>query len=127
VATLVGVALGTFALYHFVLAIFMAFAPHAFFLDVGPFGSRNDHYIRDVASYNAALGFAFAVALRRPSWRLPVLALTTVQFFFHSINHLVDIGRAHPAWNGYFDFFSLAALTVLLAWLSRRAMLEGAT
>ena len=126
VSTVVTVGVGAFALYHLALAVFMALAPHAFFLDVGPFGSRNDHYVRDVASYNAALGFAFAVSLRRLSWRVPVLALTTVQFFLHTINHLVDIDRAHPQWNGYFDFFSLAALTVLLAWLSRKAMLEAA-
>lgn len=119
------VGLGAFAVYHLMLAAFMAIAPHAFYVDVGPFGVANGHYIRDVATYNAALAFAFAVAVRRPSWRVPVLALTTVQFALHSVNHLVDIDRAHPAWNGYFDFFSLAALTVLLAWLWRRAVLEA--
>jgi hypothetical protein len=119
------VGIGAFALYHVALAALMAFAPHAFYTQIGPFGIRNDHYIRDVASYNAALGFAFFMALRRRAWRVPVLALTTVQFALHSINHLVDIGSAHPSWNGYFDFFSLAALTVLLAWLWRQATLEG--
>jgi hypothetical protein len=119
------VGLGAFAVYHLALALFMAVAPHAFYVDVGPFGVANDHYIRDVATYNAALAFAFAVAVRRPSWRVPVLALTTVQFALHSVNHLVDIGKAHPAWAGYFDFFSLAALTILLAWLWRRAVLDN--
>jgi len=118
---------GAFAVYHLMLAAFMAIAPHAFYTDVGPFGAANDHYIRDVATYNAALAFAFAVAVRRPSWRVPVLALTTVQFALHSLNHLVDIDRAHSVWNGYFDFFSLSALTVLLAWLWRRATLEART
>ncbi len=119
------VGLGAFAVYHLALALFMAIAPHAFYVNVGPFGVANSHYVRDVATYNAALGFAFAMAVRRPSWRVPVLALTTVQFALHSVNHLVDIGKAHPAWNGYFDFFSLAALTVLLAWLWRVAVLES--
>ena len=62
---------------------------------------------------------ALLIAVRRPSWRVPVLALTTVQFALHSVNHLLDIGNAHPAWTGYFDFFSLAAATVVLAWLWR--------
>jgi hypothetical protein len=123
--SVVTVGIGAFAFYHLALAALMAFAPHAFYTDVGPFGIRNDHYIRDVATYNAALGAAFLIALRRPSWRVPVLALTTIQFALHSLNHLVDIGQAHPAWNGYFDFFSLAALTALLAWLWRRAALEA--
>jgi hypothetical protein len=123
--SVVTVGVGAFAFYHLALAALMAFAPHAFYTDIGPFGIRNDHYIRDAATYNAALGVAFAVSVRRPSWRVPVLALTTIQFALHSLNHLVDIGRAHPVWNGYFDFFSLSVLTVLLAWLWRRAALEA--
>jgi hypothetical protein len=123
-ATIVTAGVAAFAVYHLLVGAFMAIAPHAFYTDVGPFGVANPHYIRDVASYNGALAFAFAMAVRRPAWRVPVLALTTVQFVLHSINHLVDINRAHPAWNGYFDFFSLATLSVLLGWLWHKATLE---
>jgi hypothetical protein len=118
------VGIGAFALYHLGLALFMAVAPRAFFNNVGPFGVLNSHYIRDTATFNAAIGAALLVAVRRPSWRVPVLALTTLQFALHSINHLVDIGSAHPAWNGYFDFFSLAAATLVLAWLLRAALAD---
>lgn len=114
-----------FAAYHLALAAYMAIAPHSFFTNVGPFGVRNDHYVRDVASFTAALGVGFLVAARRPSWRVPVLAITTVQFTLHSLNHLLDIGKAHPAWNGYFDFGSLALATVLLAWLWRTAVAQA--
>jgi hypothetical protein len=122
--TIVTAGVAAFAIYHLLVGAFMAIAPHAFYTDVGPFGTDNNHYIRDVASYNGALAFAFYVAVKRPSWRVPVLALTTVQFVLHSINHLVDINHAHPVGYGYFDFFSLAALSVLLAWLWRKAVLE---
>lgn len=122
--TIVTVGVAAFAVYQLALAAFMAIAPHAFFTDIGPFGTANAHYIRDVATYNAAISFGFAVSVVRPSWRIPVLALTTVQFALHSVNHLVDIGNAHPAFDGYFDFFSLAVLTVLLAWLWHRAAIE---
>jgi hypothetical protein len=118
----VTVGIGAFAAYHLALALLMAAAPHTFYAQIGPFGVRNDHYIRDVATYNAALGAALLVALRRRSWRVPVLALTTLQFALHSINHLLDINATHPAWNGYFDFFSLATATLLLAWLLRLAL-----
>jgi hypothetical protein len=118
------VGLAAFGAYHLALALFMAAAPRAFFTDVGPFGVLNSHYIRDTATFNAAIGAALLVAVRRPSWRVPVLALTTLQFALHSVNHLVDIARAHPAWNGYFDFFSLAAATLVLAWLLRAALVE---
>ena len=121
------VGVGVFGAYHLALALFMAVAPRSFFTNVGPFGVVNTHYIRDTATFNAAIGVALLVAVRRPSWRVPVLALTTLQFLLHSVNHLVDIGRAHPAWNGYFDFFSLATATLLLAWLLRAALVEEGT
>lgn len=113
--------LSAFAVYHIALAIFMVVGAHAFYKRIGPFDAYNPHYIRDVATYSAAIGVGLAVAVVRPSWRVPVLAVTTVQFALHTVNHLVDIGDAHPRWNGYFDFFSLAAATVLLAWLWRIA------
>jgi hypothetical protein len=114
--------------YHLALAAWMAFAPHSFFGALGPFGVQNDHYLRDLATYEAAVGIGLTLALRRPAWRLPLLTVVTVQFALHSINHLVDIGSAHPAWTGYFDFFSLAATTALLVWLlllSRQPPREG--
>jgi hypothetical protein len=111
-----------FALYHLGLAAFMAIAPHAFYKDIGPFEALNRHYIRDTATFTAALGVGFVVALRRPSWRVPVLGVTTVQFALHSLNHLLDAHKAHPEWTGWFDFGSLLASTLLLAWMLRTAM-----
>jgi hypothetical protein len=117
--------LWVFAAYHLALGLFMAVAPHAFYKAVGPFGAYNDHYIRDTSTFTLALGAGFMVAIRRASWRVPVLGITTVQFALHSVNHLLDIGRAHPAWTGYFDFFSLLAATALLAWLLSRAIAQA--
>lgn len=113
--------LATFAAVELGLAIFMAAAPHAFYTSIGPFGVSNDHYLRDVSTFYAALGAGAAIAIRRPAWRIPVLAITAVQFGLHSVNHLLDIGKAHPGWIGYFDFFSLAAATLQLVWLMRLA------
>ena len=113
--------------FHIGLAIFMAVAPHAFYKAIGPFGASNDHYVRDVAAFYAALGAGFAFAVRRVSWRVPLVAITTIQFTLHSVNHLLDIGKAHPVWTGYFDFFSLAATTLLLAWLLALALEQART
>jgi len=99
------------------LAIFMAVLPGTFHSSIGPFGSTNDHYLRDLATYNAALGVGALIAVRSASWRIPVLAMTVIQFALHSINHLADIDKADPSWIGYFDFFALALATVQLAWL----------
>lgn len=114
-------ALVLFALYHLGLAAFMTLAPHAFYKHVGPFEALNRHYIRDVATFSAALGVGFALSVSRPSWRVPVLAVTTVQFALHTINHLFDADKAHPEWTGWFDFASLLVATLLLAWTWRAA------
>jgi len=119
------VGLAMFAAIQLALALFMALSPHGFYTAIGPFGAFNSHYIRDVASFYGAIGAGLAVATVRSSWRVPVLAVTTVQYALHSVNHLLDIGRAHPAWTGYFDFASLAAATLLLAWLWRTALAEA--
>jgi hypothetical protein len=113
--------LSALAVYHLALAVWMAVSPHTFYTAVGPFGPYNSHFVRDVATFNAALGFGFAMAVFRPSWRLPVLAITTVQFALHTLNHLVDIDKAHPAGIGYFDFFALLASTALLGLMLARS------
>jgi hypothetical protein len=117
--------IGAFAVLQLALAAWMAVAPHSFYAALGPFDVYNGHYIRDVASFYAALGAGLAISLRRPSWRVPALAITTVQYGLHSVNHLFDIANAHPQWTGYLDFFSLAAATLLLAWLTRVAVAQA--
>jgi hypothetical protein len=121
----VAVGLAAFAAVQLGLALFMAVSPHGFYSDVGPFGAFNGHYVRDVATFYGAIGIGLLLAIRHVAWRVPVLAITTIQYALHSLNHLIDIGKAHPAWNGYFDFGSIAAATVLLAWLWRKAALEA--
>jgi hypothetical protein len=123
--SIVTVGLITFAVIQLGLALFMAASPHGFYTAVGPYGAFNAHYIRDVASFYGAIGIGLLLAVSRVSWRVPVLAVTTIQYALHSVNHLIDIDKAHPVWTGYFDFFSLAAATVLLARLWRIALQEG--
>jgi hypothetical protein len=123
--SLVAVGLVAFAVIQLGLALLMAASPHSFYEVVGPFGAFNAHYIRDVSSFYGAIGVGLLLAVGRISWRAPVLAVTTIQYALHSVNHLIDIGKAHPAWTGYFDFFSIAAATMLLAWLWRMALTEA--
>lgn len=117
----VEVGLIAFAAYQFAVAALMVFAPHAFFRDIGPFGVQNNHYLRDTATFNAAFGVALAVAYQRVAWRTPVLCCVAIQFALHSINHLADIGDAHPHWLGPADFVSLSLATAALVWLARES------
>ena len=118
----VRVGLIAFAAYCFVVAALMVLAPHFFFADMGPFGVQNNHYLRDTATFYAAFAVALAVASARPRWRTPVLCCVTLQFALHALNHLADIGAAHPYWLGPADFVSLALATGALAWLARESM-----
>ena len=119
---LLDLGLAVFAVLYLAEALFMVVSPHAFYSSIGGFDAYNPHYLRDVATFSAALGAGLAVSLVRPSWRVPVLAVTTLQYALHSINHLFDIDIAHPHWSGYFDFFSLAVGTLALVWLLRTAI-----
>ncbi|MFI4990474.1 MAG: hypothetical protein ACHQHO_06120 [Solirubrobacterales bacterium] len=119
--SVLGLGLLAFAAYHFAIAALMIFAPHTFFSSIGPFGTQNDHYLRDTATFNLAFGVSLLIAYRRPAWRTPVLFCVTLQFALHAINHLADIGAAHPHWLGPFDFVSLALSTAALAWLTRES------
>ena len=74
----------------------------------------------DLATWYLALGAAALIAVRRASWRVPVLALALIQYALHSLNHLIDIGESDPSWLGPANFASLVLTTVLLAWMLRQ-------
>jgi hypothetical protein len=120
--SIVRAGLAVFAFYSFAVAVLMVFAPHTFFVDVGPFGVQNDHYLRDTATFEVALGVGLTVAIWRERWRTPVLCVVALQFALHTLNHLADIGEAHPYWLGPADFISLALATLALAWLACESM-----
>jgi hypothetical protein len=101
------------------LGAFLAIAPGTFFEAVADFGVRNDHFLRDVATFYLALGVVLLVAVDRPAWRAPVLAFGAVQYGLHALNHLLDVADADPGWIGPFDFVSLAAVAGLFLYALR--------
>jgi hypothetical protein len=105
------------------LGALMAVAPGTFFDAVADFGTRNDHFLRDMATFYLALGVVLLVAVDRPAWRAPVLALGALQYGLHALNHLLDIADADPGWVGPFDFLSLAVVAGLFLYALRTAAL----
>ena len=99
------------------IALFQVASPHAFYVHVGPFDVYNPHYVRDLATYGLALGAGLIMSVWRPSWRLPVLAITAAQFVLHTINHAVDVGAANPRWLGWANLAALAASSALVFWM----------
>src|SRR3954468_18821004 len=76
-----------------VIGLSQVLAPGSFYDAVANFGPRNDHFLRDVASYYLASAVALAIsASSRPAWRAPVLALVGVQYVLHAIGHVFDSG-----------------------------------
>jgi hypothetical protein len=106
------------AVYHLVLGGFMALFPGEFFDTLGKFAPRNDHYIKDVSTFYIALGIVFFVSVRRRSWRTPVLTFAALEYGLHALNHLVDVNDASSDFLGWFDFFALSAIALLLAALA---------
>jgi hypothetical protein len=103
------------ALIHFAIGVWMAASPHSFFKTVGAFDLYSRHYERDAATFYLAFAVGSAVAVTRPRWRIPVLTITTVQYALHTINHGVDVGRAHNSWAGLFDVISLGLGSIQFA------------
>jgi hypothetical protein len=101
------------------LGALMALVPGTFFDALGDFGARNDHYLRDVATFYLALGVVLLVAVDRPAWRAPVLAFGALQYGLHALNHLLDVADADPGWIGPFDFVSLAVVAGLFLYALR--------
>jgi hypothetical protein len=114
---------------HLGLGLWMFAAPHSFFLTIGAFDSYSRHYERDTATFYLAFAFGSGIAAFRPAWRIPVLAITTLQYAVHTINHAIDVNDANNAWAGPFDLITLGAATLqfaaLLWLLTRRTHAEG--
>ena len=121
---IVGPLIAGYAVLHVALGAWQLISPGSFFDAIGPFGTPNSHYTRDVGTFTLALGVAFAIAYRWPAWRPGVVGYALLQYAFHSINHLADIGDADPKWVGPVDFALLALTTLILAWTLREVLRE---
>jgi hypothetical protein len=102
--------------------LLLLLAPGAFYDAIANFGPENHHDLRDMAAFYLASAAVLAVAVGRPSWRAPALALVGLQFALHALNHLLDIGDADPSWIGPFDAVSLIGGALVIGWLYRQAV-----
>lgn len=100
------------------LAGWMIISPGSFFDTTAGFGVQNDHYIRDAATFPLAMGVAVLLSVRRVSWRVPILAVLTIWYAVHAVNHLVDIGESDPDYVGPVDFAALALSSAFFAYLT---------
>jgi hypothetical protein len=92
-------------------------APDTFFDQVGRYGAENSHYVGDVGAFVLAFGVAVLVAVRHPSWRVPVLALGALWYALHALNHAFDVGQARSDARGIFDTVYIGIGALLFAYL----------
>lgn len=115
------VAVGALAAYELLLGLWMVVAPRSFYDQVAAFGGYPPHFIRDVSTWQLALGVTLAAAVGRASWRSPLLAIAALQTGLHAVNHWVDVNDASSLGMGLFDAISLTVLFAVIAALWRAA------
>jgi hypothetical protein len=122
----INVGLVAFGAYLVGIAVWGVVAPGRFYEELGRFGARNDHYIHDVAAFQAATGVLLLLAVRRPTWRVPALTLASLEFGLHAISHVIDLNDADPQWVGVLELVGLVFGTAVLGWLLARAVRQVA-
>ena len=111
---LVGAVLVVAGLAQILPGILAFVAPGGFYDALAGYPPENDHFIRDLGSWQIALGAAALFAARRPAWRTPMLAILALQYALHTVSHVVDVGDTDPAWQGPFALVvQLAGVAVL--------------
>ena len=119
------VAVGALAGASLAIGAWQTLAPRSFYDALGPFGAFNAHYVRDYASWSLAYGLVLLLALRRPSWAVPLIILGLVQMALHTLNHVLDAGEADPSWIGPFDAVALGLTAVGLVLVLRLGRQEA--
>ena len=109
--------LAVFGVSYLAIALFQVADPVAFVHDIGPYGAPNGHYVRDLSTWGAALGAGLLVAVRVPSWRVPVLAVAALQGLLHLVNHLFDVNAAERQSAGVGNAVALAIALGVVVWL----------
>jgi Domain of unknown function (DUF4345) len=115
------IVLGITGFYLVASGVLAMVAPDTFFDDIGRYGVENSHYVGDVGAFVTASGIGVWLAIKRPSWRAPLLWVGAIWFGLHALNHLFDIGEARSDARGWFDTVVLALGGAGSAFLARDA------
>jgi len=109
---------GGLGAFHVLEGLWMLVAPGSFFDAIGRYGLENTHYVGDVGAFVLAYGIVLVLAVGRPGWRAPLLALGSAWYALHALNHVLDIGEARSDGRGIVDTLLLALGAGLMAWLA---------
>lgn len=97
--TWIAPVLGLIAVLSGANALWMLAAPEHWYhyvpAAVPDFGPYNVHFVRDLGCAYLTVAGALLAALRRPAWRLPLVATALAFFGLHALIHVFDTGRGH--------------------------------
>ena len=97
---IVGIALLVAAATQLLPGILATVSPAAFYDTIASYPPENSHFLRDVGSWQVALGVLCLAAWRRPALRAPVLGVLAIQYALHALSHAIDVNDSDPAWQG---------------------------
>ena len=127
---MINAGLVAFGLYGVVTGAWSLFAPASFYEEIALYGAENSHFLGDLGSFSLPFGVMMLLAVRRPSWQLPMLILGAAWFGVHALNHFFDIDEARTDARGTSDALLLlggALIQGYLAWRASRHAPVGAT
>ncbi len=90
-------------------------APGAFYDLAAGYPPENHHFLRDLGSWNTALGALTLFGARRADWRTPLLGFLALQYVLHTVSHVIDVGDSDPAWQGPFAVITQGLGAVVLS------------
>lgn len=107
---------------NFANGIWMLADPKLWYTDlpagVPDFGPYNEHFVRDLGAVFICFGVALLWSARRPQYRLPLVALTTLFYVLHAAGHVFDTARgfvdAHHWWLDVPGVYAPAVLLVVM-------------
>jgi hypothetical protein len=114
-------ALGFLGLTQLAIGLWLVIDPDSFVDAIAPFGPADNHFLRDLGTFQMGIGVALVAAVGRPAWRVGVLFAAFAMSALHTINHLFDIGNTDPGWLGPVNFVAVLLLTGTYAFLMQEA------
>jgi hypothetical protein len=100
------------------LGVWAAVGSGSFTRVLADFGPQNDHLVHDFGAASIAIGAGLLLAVRRTSWRTPVLVVATAWNGLHAVSHLLDLAEARSLAVGIGEAVLLVVGTGVLGFLA---------
>jgi len=105
-----------------IVGVWAFVAPDSFYDVVATYPPSNDHFLKDIGSWNVALGLATLHAARTPSWQKGMCGVLAVLYTLHAVSHGIDLDQGEPRSASVATLVSQIVAAVIFAALYVREM-----